>query len=149
MARIGHGSGAAPVVRPPCGSVRSCIPYRGELARHRLITADGHDVVVATATEGGESGGFITGAYPVQHGFLVMARQPLCELRSASAETAREQHEQLVRVLAEAGVQLVRARRSLLARRRAERDEAQLYDTETLRASWLLTGAEPSAVARR
>src|SRR5262249_25756733 len=42
---------AVPVLRssaamqPPCGSVRPCAPYRGELARHRLITADGHDYV--------------------------------------------------------------------------------------------------------
>lgn len=40
------------------------------------------------------------------------------------SEAAREQHEQLVRVLAEAGVGIVRARRSLAARLRAEKAEA-------------------------
>jgi hypothetical protein len=101
-----------------------CVPYRGELARHRLITADGYDYIVATLDERPGVGGFHTGAYPVNRGYLVMVRQPLFEVRSDAIAAAREQHEQLVTVLAEAGVGVVRARRSLLARRRAESIEA-------------------------
>ena len=108
----------------PCGSVRTCLPYGGELARHRIITADGFDYIVATVS--GEQPGhpFTTGAYPVSRGYLVMFRQPLREVRSSNAEDARRQHEQLVRVLSEAGVGVVRAQRSLAARRRAEQREA-------------------------
>lgn len=114
----------------PRGSVRTCTPYRGELARHRLITADGHDYVVTTIhvlTQGFgtmRTNGFVTGAYPVLRGYLVMMRQPLYEITTADGEAARDQHEQLVRVLAEAGVGVVRARRSLAARLRAEKAEA-------------------------
>ena len=67
-------------MQPPCGSVRPCAPYRGELARHRLITADGHDYVVATTRAQGAQRDYITAAYPVSRGYLVMMRQPLCEL---------------------------------------------------------------------
>jgi hypothetical protein len=103
------------------GSVRSCIPYAGETSRHRVMSADGHDLVVATVRHQEERRVFfVTAAYPVQHGYLVMIRQPLCELPASDAAAAREQHEQLVRVLSEAGVRVVRARRSLEARRRAE-----------------------------
>ncbi|MBF6591073.1 MAG: hypothetical protein IVW57_11185 [Ktedonobacterales bacterium] len=104
----------------PWGSVRSCLPYGGELARHRVITADGHDFVVATVELHGQKTRFVTAAFPVQQGYLVMVRQPLCELRSAESDAAREAHEKLVHVLAEAGVGVVRARRALAARRRAE-----------------------------
>lgn len=109
--------------QPPCGSVRTCVPYRGELARHRLITADGHDYVVATVHLRERKQPYITGAYPVSRGYLVMVRQPLYEIKSLSEEAARMQHEQLVSVLAEAGVGIVRARRALAARQRAENTE--------------------------
>ncbi len=105
-------------LQPPHGSVLPCLPYAGELARHRLITADGYDYVVATLRAA--SGNYLTAAYPVSRGYLVMMRQPLCELRTPDAGKAGEQHEQLVRVLAEAGVKLVRARRVLAARHRSE-----------------------------
>src|SRR5262249_55896540 len=117
---------SAPVLRssaamqPPCGSVRPCAPYRGELVRHRLITADGHDYVVATTCAQGTRRDYLTGAYPVARGYLVMMRQPLCELRSDTESAAWESHEQLVSVLAEAGSRLVRARRALAARHRSE-----------------------------
>lgn len=117
-------------MQAPRGSVRTCVPYRGELARHRLITADGHDYIVTTTRiPGGGHGAerpatFVTGAYPVLRGYLVMMRQPLYEISCIGSEPAREQHEQLVRVLAEAGVGVVRARRSLAARLRAEKAEA-------------------------
>jgi hypothetical protein len=114
-----------PRVEPPCGSVRTCMPYGGELARHRLITADGHDYVVATVHLPGRKQPFTTGAYPVSRGYLVMVRQPLYEVKSLDAGTAREQHEQLVSVLVKAGVGIVRARRALAARQRAENAEAQ------------------------
>ena len=112
-------------VEPPCGSVRACVPYGGELARHRLITADGHDYVVATIYLPTRKLPYTTGAYPVSRGYLVMVRQPLYEVKSLEAGTAREQHEQLVSVLVEAGVGVVRARRALAARQRAENAEAQ------------------------
>lgn len=113
-------------MQAPRGSVRTCVPYRGELARHRLITADGHDYIVTTTRIPGaeRSATFVTGAYPVLRGYLVMMRQPLYEISCIGSEPAREQHEQLVRVLAEAGVGVVRARRSLAARLRAEKAEA-------------------------
>lgn len=114
-----------PRMEPPCGSVRACVPYGGELARHRLITADGHDYVVATVHLPERKHPYTTGAYPVSRGYLVMARQPLYEVKSLDAGTAREQHEQLVSVLVEAGVGVVRARRALTARQRAENAEAQ------------------------
>ena len=106
--------------RPEPGSIRVCVPYRGELARHRLITADGHDYVVSTVFEAGHQRAYVTGAYPVQRGYLVMVRQPLHEVRSIDAESASEQHGQLVTVLAEAGVGVVRARRQLAARKRSD-----------------------------
>jgi hypothetical protein len=111
--------------QPVNGSVCACRPYAGELARHRVISADGCDYVVATVAETAqERRVYVTGAYPVQRGYLVMLRQPLYEVRSADADDAREQHEALVSVLAEAGVRIVRARRILAARQRAERAEA-------------------------
>ena len=108
--------------RPANGTVRRCAPYRGETARHRVISADGYDVAVTTVHA--PHGAFLTGAYPIQQGYLVMIRQPYFEARSANEEAAAEQHEQLVRALAEAGVGIVRARRRLAARQRAEQREA-------------------------
>jgi hypothetical protein len=108
--------------RPANGTVRRCAPYRGEIERHRVISADGYDVVVTTVS--GPHSAFLTGGYPVQQGYLVMIRQPYFEARSATEEAATEQHEQLVRALAEAGVGIVRARRRLAARQRAEQREA-------------------------
>jgi hypothetical protein len=114
------------ITQPPVGSIRTCMPYRDEILRHRVITSDGHDFAVAThARPGGK--GYITGAYPVQHGYLVMVRQPLCEVRSEDTERARNEHEQLVQVLAEAGIGVVRARRALAARQRAEKSEARRF----------------------
>ncbi len=119
------------VTQPPAGSVRSCMPYRDELLRHRVITAEGHDFAVATHTRPGGKG-YITGAYPVQQGYLVMVRQPLCELRSDDAASARTEHEQLVQVLAEAGIGVVRARRTLAARQRAEKAELRHFTPPSL-----------------
>lgn len=119
-----------PVVRtsramqPPCGSVRECALYRGELARHRVISRDGCDYVVATVREGRAALPFVTGAYPVVRGYLVMMRQPLYEVRSSSEGAAIDEHERLVSVLAEAGVRVVRARKQLAARQRAEARDA-------------------------
>jgi hypothetical protein len=67
---------------------------------------------------------YLTGAYPVTRGYLVMMRQPLYEIRSADEVTAHFNHDRLVSVLAEAGVSIVRAERLLAARRRAEKQEA-------------------------
>jgi len=134
------------------------MPYRGELARSRVITADGYDYIVATVpTVHGDDdhdltdvAGFVTGAYPVSQGYLTMLRQPLCELRSADALAAHERHEQLVNVLAEVGARLVRARGSLAARRRAENREAEaartagLLDADDMRA---LLGIADTAAA--
>lgn len=103
----------------PRGTTRACLPYRDELLRHRVITADGHDFVVASLLSA-RVRGYLTCAYPVQHGYLVLVRQPLCELRSATEEDARAAHAQLLRVLSEAGTGVVRARRNLAARSRAE-----------------------------
>ena len=35
-------------LEPIPGTVRECLPYAGEIARHRVITADGFDYVVTT-----------------------------------------------------------------------------------------------------
>jgi hypothetical protein len=115
-----------PSMQPPSGTVRTCAPYRGETARHRVISADGYDYVVATLRETRGSSAYLTGAYPVSRGYLVMVRQPLYEIRTQSAGEARERHDQLVEALAQAGVRLVRAQRALAARRRAEKREAAL-----------------------
>lgn len=119
------------------GSVRACAAYRGELARHRVITADGLDYVVTTTDLSRQSRGFVTTAYPVVRGYLVMMRQPLCELTCADDAPAREQHALLVRVLAEAGTGVVRARRRSAAWRRAERtvgaEQVDADDGMTLR----------------
>ncbi len=125
-ARVAAGpiARSSQTMQPACGSVRVCVPYAGELARHRLISADGCDYVVATVLERGRSAHYVTGAYPVTRGYLVMLRQPLCEIRSEHAGRARREHDALVQVLAEAGVSVVRARRLLAARQRAERAEA-------------------------
>lgn len=122
--RVQARSAAAPAVEAggvPTGSVRACPAYRGELARHRLVTADGLDYVVATADERSRGRGLVTAAYPVVRGYLIMMRQPLCTLLSADEDEAREQHALLVRVLAEGGTGVVRARRRSAAWRRAER----------------------------
>ncbi len=113
-------------MQPPAGTVRTCAPYRGETARHRVISADGYDYVVATLHETRAGTAYLTGAYPVSRGYLVMVRQPLYEIRSQSAGEARGRHDQLVEALAQAGVRLVRAQRALAARRRAEKREAAL-----------------------
>ena len=105
----------------PAGSVRACPVYRGEVARHRLVTADGLDYLVATADERSRGRGLVTAAYPVVRGYLIMMRQPLCTLVSADEGAACEQHELLVRVLAEGGTGVVRARRRSATWRRAER----------------------------
>lgn len=107
-------------LEPTPGTTRECMPYTGEMARHRVITADGFDYVVTTLIPQNDGEKFVTAAYPVSRGYLVMVRQPLCELRSAEPYDAGEQHERLVQVLAQAGVKLVRARRALAARHRAE-----------------------------
>lgn len=136
MAKTPRTQDDAPVVRtsqalqPPCGSVRECALYRGELARHRVMTSDGCDYVVATVRERGAALPFVTGAYPVVRGYLVMMRQPLYEVRSAREAAALDEHDRLVRVLAEAGVKVVRARKQLAARQRAEaRDAMAARDT--------------------
>src|SRR5262245_58698422 len=131
------------IAQPPRGSVRSCRPYRDELAHHRVISADGHDVAVATIELRGSRSGYLTAAYPVQQGYLVMVRQPLCELPSVDMATAHEHHERLVRVLAEAGVGLVRARKTLAARRHAEGNEAHQGGTVGLAAE--LFGVDAAA----
>jgi hypothetical protein len=110
--------------RPANGTVRRCAPYRGEIERHRIISADGYDVVVTTIHAAQAQPGYLTGGYPVQQGYLVMIRQPYFEAHSATAGAAAEQHEQLVRALSGAGVGIVRARRRLAARQRAEQREA-------------------------
>jgi hypothetical protein len=114
----------APTVsaRPANGTVRRCAPHLDELARDRVISADGYDVVVTTVHA--PQGAWLTGAYPVQQGYLVMICQPYFETQSATEEAAGEQHEQLARALADAGVGIVRARRRLAARQRAEQREA-------------------------
>ena len=108
--------------RPANGTVRRCAPHPDELERHRVISADGYEVVVTTVHAA--HGAWLTGAYPVQQGYLVMICQPYFEAQSATEEAAAEQHEQLVRALADAGVGIVRARRRLAARQRAEQHEA-------------------------
>ena len=124
MAKRMQATSAAPAAQAtavPAGSVRACPVYRGELARHRLVTADGLDYVVATVDERPRGRGLVTAAYPVARGYLIMMRQPLCTLVSADEAAACEQHELLVRVLAEGGTGVVRARRRSGAWRRAER----------------------------
>ncbi len=120
-----RGQIGAACAQPPCGTVRDCPPYADELARTRVITADGFDYVVATAPNARTGAGWLTSAYPVSQGYLVMMRQPLCELSSENRDQARELHMQLTQALAQAGVRLVRARHTLAARRRAERMEAE------------------------
>ena len=108
------------------GGVRDCLPYADELVRSRVLTADGQDYVVTTSSDIRAGQGFLTGAYPISRGYLVMMRQPLCEFHHDDAESARERHRQLADVLAQAGVQVVRARASLVARKRIETSEVKL-----------------------
>jgi len=116
------------------GGVRSCLTYADEQLRSRVITADGQDFIVTTSTDVRAGQGYLTGAYPVSRGYLVMMRQPLCEFHHADIEEARERHIQLANVLAEAGAQVVRARASLAARKLAETSEAK-SEVKTARAS--------------
>jgi hypothetical protein len=104
------------------GTVRRCAPHPDELARHRVISADGYEVVVTTVHAAHSV--WLTGAYPVQQSYLVMICQPCYEAQSTTEEAAAEQHDQLVGTLADAGVAIVRARRRLAARQRAEQHEA-------------------------
>jgi hypothetical protein len=108
-------------VTPRAGTVRACELYRGELARHRVIAADGADYVVATVDERRRNQAYVTAAYPVLRGYLVMMRQPLCALSSADETAAREQHNLLIRALTQGGTGVVKARRRSAALRRAER----------------------------
>jgi hypothetical protein len=108
-------------VAPRAGTVRACAAYRGELARHRVITADGADYIVATSDERRRGQGYVTAAYPVARGYLVMLRQPLCTLGSAEETAAREQHSLLLQVLTQGGTGVVKARRRSATWRRAER----------------------------
>jgi len=105
--------------------MRECPRYADELVRTRVITADGYDYVVATAPNARSGQGYLTSAYPVTQGYLVMMRQPLCDLPGNSPEQARELHLRLTQALAQAGVRLVRARHTLAARRLAESAEAE------------------------
>ena len=107
---------------PANGTVRRCALHPDELERDRVISADGYEVVVTTVHAAHNA--WLTGAYPVQQGYLVMICQPYIEAQSATEVAATEQHEQLVRALAGAGVGIVRARRRLAARQRAEQREA-------------------------
>jgi hypothetical protein len=133
-----QGQIGAACAQPPCGTVRDCTPYADELARMRVITADGFDYVVATAPDARAGAGWLTSAYPVSQGYLVLMRQPLCELHSESPAQARLVHLQLTEALAHAGVRLVRARHTLAARRRAERVEAERAEAlGTDGADWL------------
>jgi hypothetical protein len=68
--------------RPANGTVQRCAPHPDELERHRVISADGYEVVVTTVHA--PLGVWLTGAYPVQHGYLVLIRQPYFEARSAT-----------------------------------------------------------------
>jgi hypothetical protein len=117
-------SALASGTHPANGSVHYCAPHPDELARHRVISADGYEVVVTTVLA--LHGAFLTSAYPVQHGYLVMICQPYFEAQAASEKAAAEQHEQLVRAVAGAGAGIVRARRRLAARQRSERLEASI-----------------------
>jgi hypothetical protein len=103
------------------GSVRQCPPYRGELARHRVITADGADYLITTADERRQGRGYVTAAYPVARGYLIMMRQPLCALESLDKSGALRQHDLLLQVMVGAGTGVVRARRRSAAWRQAER----------------------------
>lgn len=116
------------------GVARPCMTYAGELARERVVTPDGQDFIVTTSADIRAGSGFLTGAYPVSRGYLVMMRQPLVEFHSATEEEARERQMQLANVLAEAGPRVVRARATLLARKRAETHEAK-----TTRAPRIMT----------
>ena len=129
--------------------VRQCERYRGELARHRVLTADGADYVVATADERHLNRAFTTAAYPVSRGYLVMMRQPLCVLTSQDAAAALGQHELLVRVLADVGTGVVRARRRSAAWRRAERSVQgeRLEASDDLDLHDLAPSAQPTRTA--
>ncbi len=121
-------------VSRPAGVARPCMTYAGELARERVVTPDDQDYIVTTAADIRAGSGFLTGAYPVSRGYLVMMRQPLVEFHSATEEEARERHAQLSSVLAEAGSRVVRARAALLARKRAETLEAKRIPASHLMA---------------
>ncbi len=114
------------------GGVRDCLPYADELLRSRVLTAEGLDYVVTTSGDVRAGQGYLTGAYPVSRGYLVMMRQPLCEFHHDDAESARERHRQLANVLAQAGVQVVRGRASVAARKRAETSVAKVVRTSRI-----------------
>ena len=123
------------------GVARPCITYTGELARERVVTPDGQDYIVTTVANLRAGSGFLTGAYPVSRGYLVMMRQPLLELQSATEDEALERHAQLASVLAEAGARVVRARGALLARKRAETREAKAAKAPRILTDESLGGA--------
>src|SRR5690349_10044923 len=52
---------------PANGTVRRCALHPDELERHRVISADGYEVVVTTVHA--EHGVWLTGAYPVQQSY--------------------------------------------------------------------------------
>ena len=128
MARSTRSAGASATrksrVAAESGQARECAHYRNELARHRVVTADAQDYVVASADERHLGRGYTTAAYPVSRGYLVMMRQPLCVISSQDERDAREQHMLLVDLLMESGTAVVRARRRSAAWRRAERSAA-------------------------
>ncbi|HEY7983921.1 MAG TPA: hypothetical protein VID73_07135 [Ktedonobacterales bacterium] len=138
--RVKSASAAAPGVLAQeivPGSVRPCSTYRGELARHRVITADGADYLITTADERRQGRGYVTAAYPVARGYLIMMRQPLCALESLDEAAALRQHALLLDVMVESGTGVVRARRRSAAFRRAERT----VETVTVEAAPAMSAA--------
>jgi hypothetical protein len=135
------------------GSVRPCSTYRGELARHRVITADGADYLITTADERRQGRGYVTAAFPVARGYLIMMRQPLCALESLDEVAALRQHTLLLNVMVEAGTDMVRARRRSAAWRRAERTvenvaaETAPIHSEVVHLSDLVTVASASVTS--
>jgi hypothetical protein len=145
----GEHSGAS----RPLGVTRSCMMYAGELARDRVVTPDGQDYVVTTTVDVRKGSGFLTGAYPVSRGYLVMMRQPLVESQCTTEDEARACHAQLASVLAQAGSRVVRARAALQARKASETREAraarasQLLQDEPLASSPTLDLAREAVVS--
>lgn len=110
------------------GVARSERPYAGEVARSRVMTANGQMFIVAAAEDVWVEDSYIVGAYPVTKSHLLLYRQPLVEAPCATYSDALMRHDLFVQILVEDGARALRAQEALRARSEvAEARHAQEY----------------------
>lgn len=112
----------------PYGEARDEERYSGEVARSRVLTANGQMYVVSAEVNVWVDDSYIVGVYPIsERDLLVFYRQPLVRVSCATYGDALMRHDLYVQVLVEDGARVLRAQESLRARREAEIRHIQEY----------------------